>query len=67
MPPVSVAQAAAAAQADNQPGVFSQKVPNAEALEALASDTNGKEQDITFVVLGASGDLAKKKIFPVLW
>jgi hypothetical protein len=25
------------------------------------------KEKLTFVILGASGDLAKKKIYPVLW
>ncbi len=44
--------------------VFSQLVPSAEALEFLDAI---KGEQITFLILGASGDLAKKKIYPVLW
>jgi hypothetical protein len=44
--------------------VFSQTVPTAEALHLLDSV---KGEVVTFLILGASGDLAKKKIYPVLW
>ena len=48
--------------------VFSQKEPNAAGLEALVgAEHRIPNTEITFVVLGASGDLAKKKIYPVLW
>lgn len=42
-----------------------------KSLKALRSNleegTKGKELAHTFVVFGASGDLAKKKIYPTLW
>jgi glucose-6-phosphate 1-dehydrogenase len=36
--------------------------PTAEVCDQLKAT-----EDLTFVVFGASGDLAKKKIYPVLW
>lgn len=39
-------------------------IPSADAIAALQVDGC---LDVTFVILGASGDLAKKKIYPVLW
>lgn len=38
-----------------------------EAKEAAGSIVNRKESTVTITVVGASGDLAKKKIFPALF
>ena len=36
-------------------------------MQIEASPQKGKEAGHVFVVMGASGDLAKKKIYPTLW
>eukprot|EP00040_Diaphanoeca_grandis_P005505 m.33129 g.33129 ORF g.33129 m.33129 type:complete len:521 (-) comp16763_c0_seq1:118-1680(-) len=38
---------------------------NKQVRDRITQGCNGS--DISFIVLGASGDLAKKKIYPVLW
>jgi hypothetical protein len=52
--------------------VFNQTEPSPEAIEALQqelldSGCKAETTEITFLIMGASGDLAKRKIFPVLW
>ena len=41
-------------------------VPTSEGLAELRGDGE-TTKPLTIVVFGASGDLAKKKIYPVLW
>jgi glucose-6-phosphate 1-dehydrogenase len=47
--------------------MFQCPLPTAEAFKVYASECEYMDEALTIVVLGASGDLAKKKIYPVLW
>lgn len=44
-------------------------IPSQEAADKLVIESNGGEQQstVSITVVGASGDLAKKKIFPALF
>jgi hypothetical protein len=41
--------------------------PSIELFKEQTEDCRPKDTVLTITVLGASGDLAKKKIYPVLW
>lgn len=57
----------AVAKSTSDATIFSQLEPSPEALKILGGGSERNESIITFAIMGASGDLAKKKIFPVLW
>jgi len=47
---------------------FLSSVPSTEEIKEAASfDVNKDESTVSITVVGASGDLAKKKIFPALF
>ena len=49
-------------------GGFLSSVPSTQELKEAASfDVNKDESTVSITVVGASGDLAKKKIFPALF
>ena len=41
--------------------------PSLEEFQAQTADARPADTVLAITVLGASGDLAKKKIYPVLW
>ncbi|GAV71331.1 G6PD_N domain-containing protein/G6PD_C domain-containing protein [Cephalotus follicularis] len=48
-------------------GLLPSIVSSEECKDAVSSDNNGCESSLSITVVGASGDLAKKKIFPALF
>ncbi|XP_013413677.1 glucose-6-phosphate 1-dehydrogenase isoform X2 [Lingula anatina] len=51
-----------------QPGIMSTQMKNPfDSKEFLKKRTYSNDNSFAFVVFGASGDLAKKKIYPTLW
>lgn len=48
-------------------GLLSSVTSSEEFKEAAAFDVNENESTVSITVVGASGDLAKKKIFPALF